>query len=367
MKKTTLFEPLTLGNISLGNRIFLAPLTRMRARMPGNIPWELNAEYYRQRATAGLIISEATPVSPRGHGYFHTPGIHTGAQASGWRIVTDAVHQAGGKIFLQLWHVGRMSSNELQPNGELPVAPSALAAVGQSPIAPGVMKDYPIPRALETHEIPGIVEEFRLGAVLAKSAGFDGVEIHAANGYLIEQFLADGTNQRTDIYGGNVINRARFLLEVTEAVVSVWPSVQVGIRLSPANTFGGVTNGDRMGTYSHVVNELNRYRLGYIHFVEPRIDGIQHVDNVDAALASRNFKPIITSDTKIISAGGHTLETATEAVSSGDADAVAFGRLFISNPDLPLRFAQNAPLAAYDRTSFYGGDARGYIDYPPMA
>lgn len=366
MKTLNLFTSLELGAVTLPNRIIMSPLTRMRARMPGNMPWELNAEYYRQRATAGLIISEATPVSPRGHGYFHTPGIHTEAQAAGWRLVTDAVHGAGGKMFLQLWHVGRLSAKELQPNGDLPVAPSAIAAAGQSPVAPGVMKDHPVPRALATNEIAGVVEEFRRGALLAKSAGFDGVEIHGANGYLLEQFLSDHVNIRTDKYGGSLENRARFLLEVTEAVASVWPSAQVGIRLSPANDFGDISNSDRLGTYTHVVKELNRFNLGYLHFVEPRISGIQDLDQFDATLASRHFKPLITSDTKIISAGGHTFDTATKVVASGEADAVAFGRTFISNPDLPRRFSENAPLNRYDRESFYGGDAKGYTDYPAL-
>jgi N-ethylmaleimide reductase len=358
----TLFEPLAIGKLTLPNRVFMAPLTRMRAQMPGNVPQKLNAEYYRQRASAGLIISEATPVSPRGHGYFHTPGIHTEAQAAGWRLVTGVVHQAGGKIFQQLWHVGRMSAKELQPDGELPVAPSAIAAGGQSPVAPGVMKDHPVPRALATREIAGVVAEFHRGAELAQSAGFDGVEIHAANGYLIEQFLADGANQRTDRYGGVVANRARFLLEVTEAVVSVWPSAQVGIRLSPANTFGGITNSDRLGTYTYVVKELNRFQLGYLHFVEPRVSGTQDMDKFDAALASRRFRPLISGDARLISAGGHTLDTAA----SGDADAVAFGRTFIANPDLPRRFAENAPLNPYHRDSFYGGTEKGYTDYPSL-
>lgn len=367
MNPPTLFDPGHIGDLTVPNRIFMAPLTRMRAAMPGNIPWALNAEYYRQRAGAGLIISEATPVSPRGHGYFDTPGIHTEAQAEGWRLVTAAVHQAGGRIFLQLWHVGRQSHNDLQPGGAPPVAPSALASDGQSPVSPGVIKDHPIPRALETDEIPGIVEEFRRGAQLAHAAGFDGVEIHAANGYLIEQFLADGANHRTDRYGGSVANRVRFLLEVTEAVVSVWPSSRVGIRLSPANTFGGITNQDRLGTYTHAVGELNRFDLGYLHFVEPRIGGNRDLEHFDPALSSRVFRPLIAGACKLVSAGGHTFETATNAVASGEADAVAFGRLFISNPDLPRRLALGAPLNPYHRDSFYGGDATGYTDYPTLA
>jgi N-ethylmaleimide reductase len=354
MKTNSLFTPLNLGSVSLRNRIIMAPLTRMRAKMPGNIPWELNATYYRQRASAGLIISEATPVSPRGHGYFHTPGIHTEAQAKGWKLVTHAVHEAGGKIFLQLWHVGRQSHNDLQPDGELPVAPSALASNGQSPVAPGVLRNHPVPRALGLNEIAGIIDEYKRGAELARLAGFDGVEIHAANGYLLEQFLSDHANVRTDKYGGDVSNRARLILEVTEAVASVWQGNRVGIRLSPANTYGGITHTDRLGTYAHVVRELNQFQLAYLHLVEPRIAGSTDAAQFDEALNSRHFKPLISGDTRLISAGGHTLASGTEAVQSGEADAIAWGRQFIANPD-------------YDRETFYGGTEKGYTDYPILA
>ncbi len=367
MKTPTLFTPLELGALTLRNRIIMAPLTRMRAKMPGNVPWELNAEYYRQRATAGLIISEATPVSPRGHGYFHTPGIHTAAQMEGWKLVTRAVHEAGGKMFLQLWHVGRQSHNDLQPNGGLPVAPSALASGGQSPVAPGVLRDHPVPRALETDEIPGIVEEFRHGAELAQRAGFDGVEIHGANGYLLEQFLSDHANIRTDRYGGSLENRARLMLEVTAAVASVWGGNRAGIRLSPANTYGGITHTDRPGTFAYVIRELNPFRLAYIHLVEPRIAGSSDAAQFDERLNSIHFKPLISGEARLISAGGHTLATGTEAVQSGEADAIAWGRQFIANPDLVERFAKNAALNPYDRNSFYGGTEKGYTDYPTLA
>jgi len=363
MKTNTLFTPLELGAVSLRNRIVMAPATRMRAKMPGNIPWELNATYYRQRASAGLIISEATPVSPRGHGYFHMPGIHTIAQADGWKLVTSAVHEAGGKIFLQLFHAGRMSHNDFQPNGELPVAPSAISSNGQSPVAPGVLKNCPVPRALETSEIAGVIEEHKRAAELAKIAGFDGVEIHAANGYLLEQFLSDHANVRTDKYGGNLANRVRLILEVTEAVASVWQGSRVGIRFSPANAHDGITHTDRFGTYAHAIRELNRFQLAYIHLIEPRVAGNSEVAQFDAALNSRNFKPLITGDTKLISNGGHTLASGTEAVQSGEADAIAWGRQFIANPDLVERFAKNAPLNRYDRETFYGGTEKGYTDY----
>ncbi|WP_395750474.1 alkene reductase [Prosthecobacter sp.] len=364
MKTNTLFTPLELGALSLRNRILMAPTTRMRAQMPGNIPWELNATYYRQRASAGLIISEATPVSPHGHGYFQMPGIHTTAQAEGWKLVTSAVHEAGGKIFLQLFHAGRMSHNDFQPNGELPVAPSAISSLGQSPVAPGVLKPCPVPRALETGEIAGVIEEHRRAAELAMVAGFDGVEIHAANGYLLEQFLSDHANVRTDAYGGSLANRARLILEVTEAVASAWQADRVGIRFSPANAHDGIAHTDRFGTYAHVIRELNRFQLAYIHLVEPRVAGNAEVAQFDAALSSRHFKPLITGHTRLISAGGHTLASGAAAVQSGEADAIAWGRQFIANPDLVERFAKNAPLNPYNRETFYGGTEQGYTDYP---
>jgi N-ethylmaleimide reductase len=367
MKAPDLFTPLELGAITLPNRILMSPLTRMRAGMPGNVPRELNAEYYRQRSTAGLIISEATPVSPRGHGYFNTPGIHTAAQVDGWKLVTQAVHEAGGRMFLQLWHVGRQSHNDLQPNGELPVAPSALASNGQSPVAPGVMRNHPVPRALDTSEIPIIVEEFRHGAELAMLAGFDGVEIHGANGYLLEQFLSDHANIRTDKYGGSLGNRARLMLEVTTAVTSVWGGNRVGIRLSPANTYGDIAHVDRFGTYAHVLRELNQFKLAYIHLVEPRIAGSSDLTQFDAGLSSIRLKPFVSGDTRLISAGGHTLASGTDAVHRGEADAIAWGRQFIANPDLVERFRYNAPLNRYDRESFYGGTEKGYTDYPFLA
>jgi N-ethylmaleimide reductase len=366
MSGATLFEPLQLGGLTLPNRIIMAPLTRMRARMPGNVPWELNAEYYRQRASAGLIITEATPVSAHGHGYFNTPGIHSAEQMNGWRLVTKAVHSAGGRIFLQLWHVGRQSHNDLQPGGQAPVAPSAIAGSGQSAISPGVSRDHPVPRALETEEIPQVVKEFRRGAELGREAGFDGVEIHGANGYLIEQFLTDGANRRTDQYGGSVANRARFLFEVIEAVLSVWPGERVGLRLSPASTFGGTFDSNRRETFSYVVKEVNRFHLSYLHFIEPRVNGSEDSQTYDGALASRNFKALIQRNTRLVSAGGHTLESGSLALANGEADAIAYGRLFLANPDLPRRFASGSPLNPADHGTFYGGDKRGYTDYPAL-
>jgi N-ethylmaleimide reductase len=361
-----LFSPLTLGPLTLPNRIFMAPLTRMRATMPGNIPGEENALYYRQRATAGLIITEATPVSPYGHGYHKTPGIHTEDQAAGWKLVTRAVHEEGGRIFCQLWHVGRQSHPDLQPGGVLPVAPSALASNGESPVPSGVMKPHAIPRALETDEIAAIAAEFRRGAELAKAAGFDGVEIHGANGYLLEQFLLAGSNQRTDRYGGSVENRARFYLEVVAAVTEVWGSDRVGARLSPANTYGGVDDPDRWGVFSYLVTQLDRFGLAYLHFVEPRVAGNTDRVEYDDRLASRNFRPLMTGDTRMVSAGGHNYASAMQAVQGGEADAVAFGRLFIANPDLVKRFRIKGPLNRYDRSTFYGGTRIGYTDYPAL-
>ena len=271
---TDLFKPLQLGAIQTPNRIFMAPLTRCRAEA-GNVPGALNAEYYGQRATAGLIISEATSVSPRGFGYPNTPGIFNKAQVEGWKKVTQEVHGKGGRIILQLWHVGRISHPVFQPNGELPVAPSAIKPKGQ--VFTGTsMEEYVIPRALDKSEIAGVIEEYVLGARLAKEAGFDGVEIHNANGYLLDQFLRDGTNQRSDSYGGSVQNRARLTLEVVEAVSSVWGSDRVGIRFSPAGVFNDMRDSDPLGTFSYVLRELQRYELAFAHITEVTAQDIAH-------------------------------------------------------------------------------------------
>lgn len=360
-----LLTPVKLGPLSLPNRVVMAPLTRMRAHMPGNIPWELNAEYYRQRAEAGLIISEATPISPTGYGYYGTPGIHTEAQMEGWKKVTNAVHEAGGHMFLQLWHVGRQSHPDLQPGGVLPVAPSAICSGGQSHTKEG-LKPHPVPRALALEEIPGIVADFAHGASLAKEAGFDGVEVHGANGYLLEQFLSDHANLRTDRYGGPLENRARFFREVVAAAVGVWGGERVGVRISPSNTYGGIEHTDRWATYAYLVGELNRFGLAYVHLVEPRVAG-----NVDIEpehdLGGERFRPLIVGDTKLISAGGHSQASGNRAIAEGSADLVAYGRNFIANPDLVERFRQSAPLNPYDRSTFYGGSAKGYTDYPLLA
>lgn len=357
-----LLTPFKLGRYELPNRIVMAPLTRMRAGK-GNAPTALNVTYYTQRSTAGLIIAEATQVSPQGAGYPNTPGIYSPEQVEGWRLVTDAVHANGGRIFLQLWHVGRISHPSLQPGGELPVAPSAIAPEGDAITLEGP-KPFVTPRALETEEIPGIVEQYRQGAKNALDAGFDGVEIHSANGYLLDQFLQDGTNKRTDKYGGSIENRARLLLEVTEAVVNVWGSDRVGVRLSPTGTFNSMYDSNPEALFDYVASALNDFKLGYLHIVEPRIDGNTTTEQKDLNLGVRYFRPLFQGT--LITAGGYDKEEGNAVLAAGDADLVAYGRLFIANPDLPERFAINAQLNKPDRSSFYGGDAAGYIDYPSL-
>jgi N-ethylmaleimide reductase len=362
---TTLFTPLTLGDLTLPNRILLAPLTRMRAA-PGNVPHALNATYYAQRASAGLIISEATQVSPQGLGYPNTPGIHSAEQVAGWRQVTDAVHAKGGRMFLQLWHVGRISHTSLQPGGALPVAPSAIAAKGDA-VTPSGMKPLETPRALELAEIPGLVESYRQGAQNAKDAGFDGVEVHGANGYLLDQFLQDGSNRRTDAYGGSIANRARLLLEVIDAAVAVWGPQRVGVRLSPYGTFNDMHDSDPVTLFTHVLGQLAARGVAYVHLIEPRATSAGGSDevNADAPLTTALFRKTFTG--VLIGAGGYTFDSARAAVEGGTVDAVAFGRLFIANPDLPRRFETGAPLNRYERKTFYGGGAKGYTDYPALA
>lgn len=357
--QNVLLSPVKLGRYELPNRLVMAPLTRNRAGN-GNVPHELNAVYYAQRASAGLIITEATQISPQGVGYPATPGIHSTEQVEGWKLVTKAVHDRGGRIFLQLWHVGRISHPTLQPNGDLPVAPSAIAPEGNAATYEGE-KPFVTPRALETEEIAGIVEDYRRAAQNALDAGFNGVEIHGANGYLIDQFLRDGSNQRTDEYGGSIENRSRFALEVVEAVVSVWGADRVGIRLSPSGTFNSMSDSDPQALFSYLVKQLDRYNLAYIHIVEPRIDnGAPEGQNLTAGF----FRSIYSGT--IIAAGGHDKESGETVVANGEADLIAYGRWYISNPDLVERFATNAELNAYDRSTFYGGTEKGYTDYPTL-
>lgn len=358
-----LLEPIQLGKYALKNRLVMAPLTRNRAT-EGNIPQSINVEYYRQRATAGLIISEATQISPQGQGYPFTPGIHSAAQIAGWQLVTKAVHEQGGRIFLQLWHVGRISHPCFQPDGGLPVAPSAIAPEGEASTFTG-SQPYVVPRALETAEIPGIIADYHQAAENALAAGFDGVEVHGANGYLLDQFLHDGSNHRTDEYGGSIANRTRLLLEVVNTVVDVWGSDRVGIRLSPSGKVGSMSDRDPMALFTYVVQQLDPLNLAYIHIIEPRVAGNETAVNPDMALSTHYFRTIYHGT--IISAGGHDRDTGEQTLKDGAADLVAYGRLYISNPDLPQRFAASAPLNQYDRSTFYGGGEAGYIDYPVLA
>jgi N-ethylmaleimide reductase len=358
MATPDLFTPAQVGALTLPNRVVMAPMTRNRAGA-GNVPGALAVEYYTQRASAGLIITEATQVSPQGVGYPGTPGIHDAAQVAGWRAVTDAVHAAPGRIFLQLWHVGRISHPSLQPDGALPVAPSAIKPKGDAFTASGP-QPFVTPRALATEEIPGVVAQFEIGARLAKEAGFDGVELHGANGYLIDQFLRDGTNRRTDRYGGSLANRARFLLEVTEAVAGVWGADRVGVRLSPRGDFNDMSDSDPRATFGHAALALAPFGLAYLHIVEP----VGSLPAGTAPLAPRLKEafggPLMVN-------GGYTRALAEAAIANGEADLVSFGAPFLANPDLPRRLAKDAPLNPPDPATFYGGDALGYTDYPPLA
>ena len=352
-----LLSPYQLGNLKLPNRTIMAPLTRNRAG-ERNVPYQLNVTYYVQRATAGLIITEATQVSSQGVGYPNTPGIHSPEQIAGWKLVTDAVHQEGGRIFLQLWHVGRISHPDLQPEGALPVAPSAIKPSGEAMTYEG-MKPFATPRALDTSEIPGIVEQFRKGAENALEAGFDGVEIHGANGYLIDQFLRDGTNQRTDKYGGSIENRARLLLEITEAVIDVWGPKRVGVRLSPSGTYNDMHDSYPQDTFGYVVKALNQFDLAYLHLLEPSEADLRHGGK---GIPTSYFRPMYQGT--LMLNWDYDQAKANAILANGDADLVSFGKLFIANPDLPKRFELNAPLNQPDPATFYGGTDKGYIDYP---
>ncbi len=359
-----LFSTTQIGPYSLSHRVVMAPLTRMRSD-DGDVPSAKMIEYYSQRASrGGLIVSEATPVSVQGYGYARAPGIYSDEQIAGWKQVTDAVHAKGGRIFMQLWHVGRQSHPDLQPNGDDPVAPSALQADGHAYSKNGAV-EFSMPRALRIEEIAPIVEEFRLGAERALMAGFDGVEIHAANGYLPDQFLQDGTNKRTDNYGGSLENRARFLLDLVQATVSVWGGERVGVRISPSGEYGSMSDSNPDVTFGYAVEQMNRFGLAYLHVVEPRIKGIELIHEGQEPIAVKHLRSIFKGP--IIAAGGFTGESAETVLASGDADLVAFGRAFISNPDLPERLKRDLPLADYDRETFYGGDERGYTDYPAYA
>lgn len=356
--KKDLFTPIDIGPYTLKNRIFMAPMTRCRAD-DGNVPTEMMALYYAQRASAGLIITEATQVSPQGIGYPSTPGIHSEAQVNGWQKVTESVHRNGGRIFLQLWHVGRVSHPDFL-GGELPVAPSAIAPAGKVYTHEGP-KPYVVPRPLATDEITEVAAQYRSGAENALAAGFDGVEIHGANGYLIDQFLRDGTNRRTDRYGGSVENRARFLLETIEAVSNVFGSGRVGVRLSPSGTFNDMADSDPNRTFGYVAGKLNDCDLAYLHIVDALEGDIRHgADVVDKALLRDAYRGMLLIN------GGYDKKRANTVIEEGVADAVAFGQAFLANPDLPKRFAIDAALNEADPNTFYAGGEKGYIDYPAL-
>ncbi|MCC5668184.1 alkene reductase [Nostoc sp. CHAB 5784] len=357
-----LFSPVKLGSHTLANRIVMAPMTRLRA--VNSIPTNLMATYYAQRASAGLIVTECTMVSPLSYGYINCPGIYSPEQTAGWQQVTQAVHDHGGKIFLQLWHSGRVAHSSLL-NGELPIAPSAIAAVGTLHTPAGKV-DLETPRALEIDEIPQIVKQFRQGAENAQQAGFDGVELHGAFGYLIDQFLQDGSNQRTDAYGGAIANRARFLLEVVEAVSSVWGGERVGIKLSPSNTFYGMHDSNSHATFRYVIEALNPFNLAYIHLMEPDKPDLETGKVINPVLST--FRPFYQGT--VITNGGYDKSKGNDKIETGEADLVSFGKLFIANPDLPKRFIEDVELNPPDSKTFYAqGDKdldKGYTDYPSL-
>lgn len=359
MSKQPLLTKYNLSGMELANRMVMAPMTRSRAG-EGNVPTDLMAKYYRQRSSAGLIISEGTQISQQGIGYPWTPGIHTVEQVEGWRKITKAVHEEDGKIFAQIWHVGRVSHPHYH-DGEPPVAPSAVKPEGQIFTADG-MKDFVTPRALETNEIPGIIEDYAQAARNAIKAGFDGVEIHGANGYLIDQFLKDGTNKRDDQYGGNLENRARFAIEVVEAVADAIGAEKTGIRFSPAGRNQGISDSNPKETFSYVLEKLNDFNLAFVHLMESMSD-VSDLDNYPTEV-TKYFRDIYEGT--IITNAGYDQKSGNKAIEEGTADLVAYARLFLANPDLPARFAANADLNEPDQSTFYGGDQKGYTDYPFM-
>jgi 2,4-dienoyl-CoA reductase-like NADH-dependent reductase (Old Yellow Enzyme family) len=349
---TTLFDPLKVGALELPNRIVMAPLTRSRADGGGRVPNAMMAEYYAQRASAGLILSEATSVTPMGVGYADTPGIWSDEQVEGWKLVTEAVHKAGGRIFLQLWHVGRIS-DPVFLNGDTPVAPSSIKPAGHVSLVRPI-KDYETPRALDLEEIPGIVAAYRKGAENAKKAGFDGVEVHGANGYLLDQFLQDKTNRRTDAYGGSIENRARLMLEVTDACIDVWGADRVGMHLAPRRDSHDMGDSTPLETFGYVARELGKRGIAFICAREAIGD-----DRLGPAL-KKAFGGVYIANEKL------TKESAEQLLNSGEADAVAWGQWFIANPDLPARLKQNAPLNPARPDKFYAPGAEGYTDYPAL-
>ena len=352
---SNLFSPVEVGPLLLRNRVVMAPLTRSRAG-PANVPNQLNALYYAQRASAGLIISEATQISPQGQGYISTPGIYSAEQIEGWKCVTRAVHVAGGRIVLQLWHVGRISHPSFQPGGAAPVAPSAIRPRGQAFTAKG-FEPIPTPRALETAEIPAIVEQYAQAARNALMAGFDGVEVHAANGYLIDQFLRDQTNKRTDRYGGSIANRSRFLFDVVDAVSTAVGAERTGVRISPQNTQNDIADSDPQTLFNYVAEQLSGKGLAYLHIIEGDTSGLP-VPPFDY----QNLKHLFGG--LVIANNGFDKLRANKAIAEGRADLVAFGKPFIANPDLVIRLLLDAPLMPVNRETLYGGAEQGYTDYP---
>lgn len=360
-----LFAPIRIGKLELPHRILMAPMTRSRARQPGDVPWELNAEYYRQRASAGLIITEATWVDLGGKGYAFVPGIVTDEQSAGWRRVTDTVHEAGGKIVLQLFHAGRIGHTALQPGGGDPIAPSAIRAKSMTYIdSESGMVEVSEPRALRRDEIPSLVDAYRRAALNAQAAGFDGVEIHGANGYLLDEFLRDGSNRRSDDYGGSIEQRARLCVEVTEAVVAVFGPGRVGYRVSPLGAFNDMTDSDPQATFGHLAERLGALGLAYIHVIEDAGDGSGRGRSAEPVLEAIRQRFKTAGGGAYVANHAYTPELAHERIDGGLADAVAFGKLFLSNPDLPERIRSNGPYNEPDPSSFYGGDERGYTDYP---
>jgi N-ethylmaleimide reductase len=349
----------------------MAPLTRSRARQPGNVPSSLNACYYAQRASAALIIGEATQVSQQGQGYAWTPGIHSVEQVEGWKLVTSAVHRANGLIFLQLWHFGRISHPSLQPDGMLPVAPSAIKPKGMAFIenerGEGELVPFVTPRSLQIEEMPYIVRQFARGAKNALSAGFDGVEIHGANGYLFDQFIESSTNRRTDSYGGPIENRARLLMEVVDAVSKVWGSNRVGVRLSPLSTFNDMGDDHPEETFGYIAERLNAYQLAYLHIINPALAAVEK--GAEPEPRARRMLELMRNKYRgtLIMCGGFDQNTAEAWLRQGKADFIAFGRKFLANPDLPKRFRQHVALNADDPSTYYGGGAKGYSDYPTLA
>lgn len=364
---TNLFSPLDVGKLALKHRVVMAPLTRMRASMPGYAPNEMMAEYYAQRASdGGLIISEATLVSEGGRGAPNTPGIYSDAQIAGWRRITEAVHAKGGRMVAQLWHMGRLSHPLYQPDGKAPAAPSSIRADVDVLLPDRTKEPCPVPRAIETHEIPELIESYVQAAKNSLDAGFDGVEIHAANGYLLEQFLQSRSNQRVDAYGGSIENRCRLILEIAQAIGDAIGYERTGIRLSPFGIANDSGEEDPEPLYNYLVGELDKLGLAYLHLIEPRASGAgqKDVDHKDVPSAARLYRSRWRNT--LITAGNFTAETASKWVEDGVADAIAFGRYFISNPDLPARIKHGHALNPYDRSSFYTLGKEGYVDYPAM-